>query len=193
MSLIGLARQIPNALSWMRILCALGLFLFVPFSLWFMVLYIFAGVSDMIDGLIARKLNAGSVFGANLDSASDLVFACIGLYILLPVVDFPAWAAPVAIGLVSTRFISMAIAGVRFKQFVMLHTIGNKVFVGIAWLIFLIYPLVSDITVFLIIGCIIGFITCLEDLMINATSKEPAYNNKGFLFKKVENDQKVDP
>ena len=192
MSLIGLARQIPNALSWMRILCAFGLFLFVPFSFWFMVLYIFAGVSDMIDGTIARKLNAGSVFGANLDSISDLVFACIGLYILLPAVDFPAWAAPVAIGLVSTRFISMAIAGIRFKKVVMLHTIGNKVFVGIAWLIFIIYPFVNDITTILIIGCVIGFITCLEDLTHNATSKEPAYNNKGYLFKKVDREQQVD-
>ena len=179
-----IAKQIPNTLSYMRILCALGLFLFVPFSFWFMALYIFAGVSDMIDGLIARKLNAGSVFGANLDSVADLMFACIGLYILLPVVDFPAWAAPVAIGLVSTRFISMTIAGFRFKQFVMLHTIGNKVFVAIAWLIFLIYPFVNDITIFLIIGCVIGFITCLEDLIINSTSKEPAYNDKGFLFRK---------
>ena len=178
-----LVKQIPNALCFMRILCALGLFVFEPFSPWFMVLYIFAGVSDMIDGLIARKLNAGSVFGANLDSVADLMFACIGLYILLPVVDFPAWAAPVAIGLVCTRFISMAIAGVRFRQFVMLHTIGNKVFVSVAWLIFLIYPFVGDITVFLIVGCVIGFITCLEDLLMNATSKEPAYNNKGFLFK----------
>ena len=186
MTLTKLTKQIPNALSWLRIACALGLFLFPPFSLWFMILYVTAGVSDMIDGSVARKLNAGSVFGANLDSIADLTFACIGLYILLPAVDFPVWAAPVAIGLVSTRFISISIAAIRFKTVVMLHTIGNKVFVLIAWLIFLIYPFVNDITVFLIIGCAIGLITCIEDLTINITSKEPQYNFKGYLFKKKE-------
>ena len=178
-----LVKQIPNTLCWMRILCAFGLLLFLPYSFWFMVLYIFAGITDMIDGTIAKKLNAGSKFGANLDGMADLLFAFIGLYILLPIVDFPPWATPVVLGILSIRIISLIIAGIRFKQLVMLHTIGNKLVVLIAWLIFILY-MFMDVEIILIIGCLVGFLAFSEDLFINCTSKEPDLNTKGILFKK---------
>ena len=178
-----LVRQIPNTLSWMRIGCAFGLFLFRPFSLWFMVLYIVAGITDMIDGVIARKLDAGSAFGANLDGVADLLFAFIGLYLLLPIVDFPVWATPVVLSILSIRIISIIIAGIRFKQLVMLHTIANKAVVLIAWLLFIFY-LFMDVEIILIIGCIVGLYAFLEDLIINCTSKKPDLDTKGLLFKK---------
>ena len=175
-------RQIPNALCWMRIACAFGLLFFIPFSFWFMLLYIFAGVTDMIDGTIARKLNSGSTFGANLDGIADLLFAIIGLSILLPVVEFPVWATPVVLSILSIRIISITIAGIRFKQLVMLHTIANKAVVLIAWMIFILY-MFMDVEIILIIGCAVGLYAFVEDLIINCTSKEPDFGNKGLLFR----------
>ena len=148
-----------------------------------MVFYIYAGITDMIDGVIARKLNVGSTFGANLDGVADLLFAGIGLYRLLPVVDFPVWATPVVLSILSIRIISITIAGIRFKQLVMLHTIANKAVVLIAWLIFIFY-LFMDVEIMLIVGCIVGLYAFVEDLIINSTSKEPDFENKGLLFKK---------
>ena len=176
-------KQIPNTLCWIRIACALSLFLFKPFSFWFMVVYIVGGFTDIVDGTIARKLKVNSNFGANLDGAADLLFAGIGLYILLPVVDFPAWAAPVVLSILSIRILSIIIAAFRFKQFIMLHTIGNKIVVSIAWLIFIFY-LFMDVKIILIIGCIVALFAFVEDLIIICTSKEPDLNTKGLLFKK---------
>ena len=137
----------------------------------------------MIDGAIARRLKVGSTFGANLDGIADLLFAFIGLYLLLPIVDFPVWATPVVLSILSIRIISITIAGIRFKQLVMLHTIANKAVVLIAWLLFILY-LFMDVEIILIIGCIVGLYAFLEDLIINCTSKEPDFENKGFLFNK---------
>ena len=44
-----------------------------------------AGISDMIDGTIARKLGTSSKFGEKLDTVADFVFAVIALFNLLPV------------------------------------------------------------------------------------------------------------
>jgi CDP-diacylglycerol--glycerol-3-phosphate 3-phosphatidyltransferase len=148
-----------------------------------MVLYIFAGITDMVDGPLARKLKIESKFGANLDGAADFLFAFIGLYRLLPVVDFPVWATPVVLGVISIRIASIIIAGIRFRRLVILHTIGNKTVVSIAWLLFIFY-LFMDVDIILIIGCVVGLFAFIEDLIINSTSKEPDFDNKGLLFKK---------
>ena len=49
--------------------------LFLPLkSIWFLVIYTFAGLTDVLDGWIARKTGSASEFGAKLDSVSDLLF-----------------------------------------------------------------------------------------------------------------------
>ena len=66
--------EIPNLITLSRIvISALLLFLSLPFWL-FIVLYIICGVSDILDGFLARKLNAESKKGKLLDSVADLLF-----------------------------------------------------------------------------------------------------------------------
>ncbi|MCQ2157161.1 MAG: CDP-alcohol phosphatidyltransferase family protein [Bacteroidales bacterium] len=46
--------------------------LFSPvFSPWSWVLYCWGGISDMIDGALARKLNSANGTGAEIDSLAD--------------------------------------------------------------------------------------------------------------------------
>ena len=64
-------KQIANIITSLRIICSiLMLFCRVP-SIRFCLLYIFCGLTDMVDGAIARKTNAVSEFGARLDSVAD--------------------------------------------------------------------------------------------------------------------------
>ena len=52
-----------NLVTCLRILCA-GLLLFFPaFSPAFFALYLNGGVSDMLDGFIARRTHTASAFG----------------------------------------------------------------------------------------------------------------------------------
>jgi CDP-diacylglycerol--glycerol-3-phosphate 3-phosphatidyltransferase len=48
-------------------------------SPWFCVLYISAGVSDMVDGWVARKTNTVSDFGSKLDTVADIFFVAVCL------------------------------------------------------------------------------------------------------------------
>ena len=63
---------IPNIITCLRILASL-LILFVP-NKWFFPLYFFAGLTDMLDGWLARKMSWTSPFGTFLDSLADLLF-----------------------------------------------------------------------------------------------------------------------
>ena len=52
--------------------------LFCPvFSPVFYMLYLIAGLSDMIDGTIARRTNTVSEFGERFDTVADFVFVVV--------------------------------------------------------------------------------------------------------------------
>ena len=80
-----------NIVTSCRILFSI-LMLFPPaFSAWFYTMYLFCGLTDMVDGTIARKTNTDSKFGARLDSVADFIFVVAALSKLLPAMDIPQW------------------------------------------------------------------------------------------------------
>ena len=66
-------------------------FLLAGISGWFYALYLLGGLTDMIDGTIARKTGSVSEFGAKLDTVSDLCFAVVSFLKILPRVRLQAW------------------------------------------------------------------------------------------------------
>ena len=58
-----------NLITGSRIVLSVAL-LFCPV---FFVLYIVAGITDMIDGAVARRTGTVSAFGARLDTVADIV------------------------------------------------------------------------------------------------------------------------
>ena len=66
-------KYIPNVLSFSRIILSIVLFYLNPVRLPFILIYIICGITDMLDGFIARKINATSEFGAKLDSVADML------------------------------------------------------------------------------------------------------------------------
>lgn len=69
--------HIPNIITALRIALCIPMFFAEAMSPLFVSCYLLAGVSDMLDGFLARKLCVTSDFGARLDSVADLVFAII--------------------------------------------------------------------------------------------------------------------
>ena len=82
-----------NIITILRILCSIALLFCPVFSLVFYALYITAGVSDMLDGWVARRTHTTSELGAKLDTIADVVFVIVCLVRLLPVLDIPTWLA----------------------------------------------------------------------------------------------------
>ena len=86
-----MAKHIANILTGCRILGSIFLLFFPVFSVSFSVIYLFCGLSDMIDGTIARKTNSISKFGSQLDTIADCIFVVVSLLKLLPAIHIPQW------------------------------------------------------------------------------------------------------
>ena len=93
-------KQIPNLLSALRIALCLPLLLVDAMTMPFWTLYLIAGLTDMLDGFLARRWGVESKFGARLDSMADFVFVLAVGYKLFPWLKLPA-ALWMMIGLIA--------------------------------------------------------------------------------------------
>ena len=84
-------RALPNALSLLRLTGAATL-AFLPVGAGFWAVYLLCGLSDMLDGALARRLKAESELGSKLDSLGDLAFVIVCAVRLLPGLELAAWA-----------------------------------------------------------------------------------------------------
>ena len=92
----------------------------------FYALYLLAGLSDMLDGPVARKMRTASAFGAKLDAVADLIFAAVCLYKLLPVLDIPLWLY-IWIGVIALiRIVNVVSGFAKERRFVAVHSPLNK-------------------------------------------------------------------
>lgn len=65
--------MMANIITAVRIVCSIALLFFPGFSPAFYTLYIVAGISDILDGTVARKTGTISEFGSKLDTVADFV------------------------------------------------------------------------------------------------------------------------
>lgn len=76
---------ISDYLSVLRCLGAVLLLFIQPFAKGFYMIYLFCGLTDVLDGWIARATKSTSEFGARLDSIADLLFYGVLFLRLIPV------------------------------------------------------------------------------------------------------------
>ena len=119
-------KRLPNVISVLRIASSFGL-LFCDVAGWmFWALYALCGISDMVDGPLARNLQAESKTGAVLDSVADIVFVACCAIRLLRVLEIPVWLWICAGIIVTIKIINQISALVVCKRFCFPHTLANK-------------------------------------------------------------------
>ena len=117
---------LPNVISILRIAGSVSL-LFCNVTRWpFWVLYALCGISDMVDGWLARKLHAETEAGAIWDSVADIVFVACCATRLLPVLEIPAWLWIWAGAIVIIKMVNQISALFVCKRFCFPHTLANK-------------------------------------------------------------------
>lgn len=116
-----------NSITGIRIACSIALLFCPAFSPAFYTLYIIAGVSDMIDGTVARKTGTVSEFGSKLDTAADFVLVVVCLIKLIPALDIPGWLLVWIAVIALIKAINLISGYVMRKEFVAAHTMMNKV------------------------------------------------------------------
>jgi len=129
------ARHIPNILSASRIPCALTL----PFlgmvengpingKIWFMLVFSYIGLSDVFDGIIARKFNWQSELGEKLDSLGD------GIYLLCTIItvvfamkiEILSYNYAIFTVLMLGRIVNQAITWKKFRRVGFIHTRSSR-------------------------------------------------------------------
>ena len=119
--------MIANIITGIRVVCSIALVFCSVLTPSFYTLYVIAGLTDMIDGWVARRTNTVSEFGAKWDSAADLCFVVVCLVKLIPVMALPHWLY-VWIGIIACiKCFNVGYESVMKKRFVTMHSTANKV------------------------------------------------------------------
>lgn len=158
-------KLIPNILSFTRIILSIIIIFVPPFTKLFCLLYVLAGITDMLDGVIARKLDACTDFGSKLDSIGDLIFIAVCLPKILLAVNIPVWLWCCIAIIASVRFFNLIYSKIKYKKFLMLHTIPNK----ISGFVLFVFPLILvfvDINFAAIPVCIITLGSAVHELIL---------------------------
>ena len=172
-------KNVPNCITSLRIAGTAAMVFFDPRSVWFYVVYALTGITDALDGFLARKLKITSDLGAKLDSIADLLFYAVMVLKILPklieVLPLAIWCT---VGVtVLMRIASYLIAAVKYHRFASLHTVLNKLTGLLLFLVpfGLLLPSFWDVAL-CTMGCIVAFFASLEELIIHI--KSSTYNQK---------------
>lgn len=174
-------KGLANIITATRIIGAIMLMFTTPFSRPFWAVYLYCGVSDMVDGPIARAMHQQSDFGAKLDSIADTVFVFSALFTVLPAVVIPAWFWIDAIIVTLIRGGSYWIGYKKYRMFSALHTYANKATGGVLFCM----PVLIDVLGTTAAGIILGVFATLsacEELLITAVSTNLDRNRKSFFI-----------
>ncbi|MGL4697295.1 CDP-alcohol phosphatidyltransferase family protein [Enterococcus larvae] len=170
-----------NIITTIRLLVACLLLFTRALSPLFFLLYIICGISDMLDGFVARKTNTATSTGAVLDSLGDLVFLAVAAIKLLPVLHLPSWVLWWALLVALIRLLSYLIGYIKYRKFASLHTYLNKLTGLLLFLSPLLYLVLGAVSLALIVIAA-AIISACEELFITLQSKELDRDRKGLFL-----------
>lgn len=116
-----------NLITCIRIALSIALLFCPALSPAFYTLYITAGITDMIDGAVARKTGTVSAFGSRIDTLADIIFVAVCLMKLLPVLHVPVWLSIWIAVIACIKAANIAVGFIRQKEFISVHSVINKI------------------------------------------------------------------
>lgn len=162
---------LPNLITLSRIFLSILLLMLKPLSTEFFAIYTLCGLTDVLDGYLARILKCTSKTGALLDSIADVVFTFIVLAVIVPMIRWSRWMV-IWIGIIILiRILSLIIGYIRYNESAFLHIYSNKV----AGLLFFLFPFMIvkiDINISVGLICLVAFLSAVEELIINIKSEK---------------------
>ena len=118
--------MIADAVTVSRILFSLCLLVLSPASPAFAVIYLLCGLTDVLDGFLARKLHTESKRGERLDSIADLFFAAAFAVKLLPQLHLPVWIILWTVLIAAAKITGMILKSTKEQGFRIEHSFANK-------------------------------------------------------------------
>ncbi len=173
---------LPNLLTAIRIVGAASLLFIKPFCAWFYIIYTLSGLSDVLDGFVARITKTTSEFGARLDSIADLLFYAVMLIRILPALleKMPGWIWVFVAVVLAIRFSAYIVALFKYRRFASVHTYLNK---ATGLLVFFIPYFIwfKFAVLYCAVVCSVGALASTEELIMHIVGK--SYSQKKSLIK----------
>ncbi len=173
-------KHIPNIISICRIVLSISLLFFFGQPVLFFLVYLICGLSDMVDGLLARRLKVTSKLGARLDSVGDLF-----LFIIMLIYCFTFFGKelnpyfPILTAIFCVRIGAIFFAVIKYHAFVLLHTRSNKITGFLTFFAPIFLLLANPAVIYSILG--IALLSAIEELILHIISKTPDLNHRGLL------------
>ena len=113
-----------NVITISRIVSSLILLLCPTLSASFYCVYVLTGITDFLDGFIARRTRTISQLGAKIDTMADTIFVVVCLIKFLPEIRFPLW---IYIWIVVVAIINIILGFMVNKKYPAVHSVMNKI------------------------------------------------------------------
>ncbi|WP_124066168.1 CDP-alcohol phosphatidyltransferase family protein [Clostridium sp. E02] len=173
-------KNLPNVLSILRIVLSVVLIRIDDCWELFLILYFVCGITDILDGFLARRYQLTSAAGAAIDSLADFIFLIASLTGMICFYGLKIHGAVIIGGLIIAviRVLNFVITKKKFNQYGMIHTVGNKLS---GFILFFVFPfgIATGHIPFVVI--VIPFLAALEETLLLLIMDR--YNpNAGSLF-----------
>ena len=163
--------MIADIITCSRMLFSLILLAFPLHASAFAALYLLCGLTDMLDGFIARKLHTESERGAILDSAADLLFAAAYAVRVLPQLSVPLWIWIWIAAIAAAKVTGILIAGKKTHRLTIGHSFGNK----LTGLLLFLLPLsvrIADVKYGAALVCAAATVTAAKEILKAGRKKD---------------------
>ena len=169
-------KHLPNLMMGCRIALSLALLLPMPLSAGYLFLYTLAGLTDMLDGYLARRLKAETSLGSRLDTVADMVMLAAALYTLWPYLPLSGAALVWLAGVAAVKLLSLAVYAIRSKRLLAHHSVLNKAMGALLYLypFALTQPWKAEAAYTLLA---LATIVALEELMATVRNREKGAQN----------------
>jgi phosphatidylglycerophosphate synthase len=179
----GLVLSFANGITFARMVMVLALLFVQPLGIVFFCIYLACGISDVLDGYIARKCGTVSNLGGKFDSVADLLMILVVGFLLYPYLgqvlqrEIVAWAIVISI----IRLLSLLVVQAKYKTFEILHTYGNKA-TGLLLFVFPFFLPLGHAIEFAYIICVVASLAAIEELIIHLSSRSLQTDKKSIFL-----------
>jgi len=172
---------IPNLISFIRIGIILSSIFFIQNIVLFLILFVIAGFTDILDGFLARKLHQESSLGAKLDSIADLfLYMVLIAFMVIHFTDQLEQFYLLILLIIVLKCVPIVIYKIRFKEFVIVHAYLNKA-VGLRLLVMPFMVLFDITTHYFVLLIVVSLVTMVEEFLIAIKSSTINRDCTGFL------------
>ena len=157
-------KKFVNALTVSRIVGSVVLCFLDVLTIPFYIVYVYSGLTDFLDGFLARKFNVVSKLGSNLDSVADLTYYTVMMIKMWPYLcmhlNLVTWI--IIWSVLSIRLLLYIIVQLKYHHLVSSHHFLNK----LTGVMMFILPFIANNSIFRtysFIVSIIAVIACIYE------------------------------